>query len=135
MGTMLCWCAGALRVALGWLGESTTRSSGTKPGDVIARVSSSRSSSYVKSCGSVLGEYGLKSMMCPRERSRVSRKSKVSARGQADIERSRKDRRTVAVGTLPLASDMLSPELLYCFCNLILSLWLVPEAIVIWVTL
>ena len=38
----------------------------------------SRSSSYVKSSGSDLGAYGLKSRIWPFERSRVRRKSKIS---------------------------------------------------------
>lgn len=74
-GTILCRYVGALGAAAGWEGESTTLSTGR---GVSARMRS-RSSSYVKSNGSVLGAYGLKSRMWPFKRSRVRRKSKISS--------------------------------------------------------
>lgn len=73
-GIILHWCAGALAAAAGCEGESITLSTGWwVPGRIR-----SRSSSYVKSRGSVLGAYGLKSRIWPFERSRVRRKSKIS---------------------------------------------------------
>ena len=79
-GIMLYWCAGALAAAAGCEGESITLSTGRwVPGRMR-----SRSSSYVKSKGSVLGAYGLKSSIWPLERSRVRRKSKIS-RGKPNL--------------------------------------------------
>ena len=74
-GIILCWCAGALAAAAGCEGESITLSTGRW---VPPERKRSWSSSYVKSRGSVLGAYGLKSRIWPFERSRVRRKSKIS---------------------------------------------------------
>ena len=79
-GIILCWCAGALATAAGCEGESITLSMGRW----VPKRMRSRSSSYVKSRGSVLGAYGLKSIIWPFERSRVRRKSKISEGEKAD---------------------------------------------------
>ena len=80
-GIILCWCAGALAAAAGCKGEFITLSTGRwVPGRMR-----SRSSSYVKSRGSVLGAYGLKSRIWPFERSRVRRKSKISRGGNPTL--------------------------------------------------
>ena len=110
-GIILYWCAGALAAAAGCEGESITLNTGRR---VPGRMRS-RSSSYVKSRGSVLGAYGLKSRIWPFERSRVRRKSKIS--GETSLVRwypGRKCRRFLTIFTRsPFWQDTGTPEILY----------------------
>ena len=77
----------------------------------------------------------MKSMMCPRERSRVRRKSKVSAK-RSDINLSAaENKRTVALCAFPLSPGMLFPEVLDCLYDFVLSLRFVPEVVIIRVSL